>query len=225
MSHGKQFTLYSYPAGPNGWKVAVFLEELGLPYETVYLNMDKKEQKAPEFLKFNPNGRIPALVDHKNNDFVLWESDAILVYLAEKYDTAHAFSASTAEGKLEQLQWLFFQASGQGPYFGQATWFLWYHPEKVPSALERYRDEIKRVYGVLEGRLSQQEYMVGGKLSIVDLAFVHWNQLAFRPDVIGEDFDIAKAFPAVAAWHHKVNGRASVQKCFALRAQLMAAKK
>lgn len=100
------------------------------------------------------------------------ESDAILLYLAEKYDTTHASSASSEQGKLEQLQWLFFQASGQGPYFGQATWFLWYHPEKVPSALERYRDEIKRVYGVLEGRLSQQEYMVGGKLSIVDLAFV-----------------------------------------------------
>lgn len=100
------------------------------------------------------------------------ESDAILLYLAEKYDTAHAFSASSEQGKLEQLQWLFFQASGQGPYFGQATWFLWYHSEKVPSALERYRDEIKRVYGVLEGRLAQQEYMVGGKLSIVDLAFV-----------------------------------------------------
>ena len=111
-------------------------------------------------------------MDHKNNDFVLWfvnlthapppphpdvdryrESDAILLYLAEKYDTTHAFSASSEQGKLEQLQWLFFQASGQGPYFGQATWFLWYHPEKVPSALERYRDEIKRVYGVLEGRL------------------------------------------------------------------------
>ena len=100
------------------------------------------------------------------------ESDAILIYLAEKYDPEHKISASTETDKFKQLQWLFFQASGQGPYYGQAAWFSWYHPEKVPSAVDRYKNEIKRVLGVLDSVLSQQEWLVGNKPTIADFSFI-----------------------------------------------------
>ena len=163
--------------------------ELGLTYESVYLDFQKGEHKAPEFTKYNPNGRIPAIIDHGNNDFVLWyvqsacnvkdgrsqsfirESNAILQYLVDKYDKDHKISA-TGDERYHELQWLYFQASGQGPYFGQAGWFLIYHPEKIPSAVERYRNETKRVFGVLESVLSKQEWLVGGKATIADLSFI-----------------------------------------------------
>ncbi|KAH9921024.1 thioredoxin-like protein [Fomitopsis serialis] len=179
MSHGKQFTLYTHKGGPNGWKVAFVLSELGLTYESVYLDFNKGEQKAPEYTQYNPNGRIPTLIDHKNNDFTIWESNAIIVYLAEKYDTAHRISAATPEDKIKQLQWLFFQASGQGPYFGQAIWFKVYHQEKVPSAIERYQKETVRVISVLDGVLKKQEWLVGDKVSVADISFVSWNNAAF----------------------------------------------
>ena len=102
---------------------------------------------------------------------VLRESDAILLYLVEKYDPDHKISAATEEERFKQLQWLFFQASGQGPYYGQAVWFTSYHPEKVPSAVERYRNEIIRVLGVLDGVLSKQDWLVGGRPTIADFSF------------------------------------------------------
>ncbi|PSS08895.1 hypothetical protein PHLCEN_2v3385 [Hermanssonia centrifuga] len=171
MSHGKQFTLYSHLIGPNGWKVAVVLAELGLTYETIYLEFEDGEHKAPSFTKFNPNGRIPVLIDHKNNDFVLWESDAILLYLSEKYDPERKVSVTVAEQQSQVIQWLFFQASGQGPYYGQAFWFK-HLSETIPSALERYQKEIIRVLGVLESVLSKSEWLVGGKCTIADLSFI-----------------------------------------------------
>ena len=100
------------------------------------------------------------------------ESDAIIVYLVDKYDTGHKVSASTDGDKYKQLQWLFFQSSGQGPYFGQAAWFTFFHPEKIPSAQERYKNEIVRVLGVLEDVLSKQEWLVGGKATVSDLSFI-----------------------------------------------------
>ena len=100
------------------------------------------------------------------------ESDAILTYLVEKYDPEHKISAATAEDKITQLQWLFFQSSGQGPYFGQAAWFTFYHPEKIPSAVDRYKNEIKRVLGVLDGVLAKQEWLVAGKATIADISFI-----------------------------------------------------
>ena len=134
MSHGKQFTLYTHVGGPNGWyvyfsrltnnnthphlpnprKVAMVLEELGLTYEPIYLDFAKKQHKAPEFTQLNPNGRIPALVDHRNGDFVVWESGAILLYLVDKYDPEHTLSVADDKEKHAMVQWLFFQASGQG---------------------------------------------------------------------------------------------------------------
>lgn len=102
------------------------------------------------------------------------ESGAILQYLVDKYDPTHKISVSGIEEKYTQLQWVFFQSSGQGPYFGQVAWFLFYHPEKVPSAVERYRGETKRVLGVLESVLSKQEWLVGGKATIADISFISY---------------------------------------------------
>jgi len=212
MSHGKQFTLFSHK-GPNGWKVVFVLEELGLTYETIYLDFEKGEQKAPEHTKYNPNGRIPTLIDHKNNEFAIWESNAIMLYLVEKYDSDHKISVESFEDRMVQLQWLFFQASGQGPYFGQAAWFLSYHQEKIPSAVERYQNEILRVFGVLETVLSKREWLVGDKCTIADLSFIPWNVTAVTRLLEGrEDFNFEKDFPSVATWHNKLRAREAVKK-------------
>ncbi|EMD39934.1 hypothetical protein CERSUDRAFT_112178 [Gelatoporia subvermispora B] len=218
MSHGKQFTLYSHKGGPNGWKVVYVLEELGLTYETIYLDFGKGEQKAPEHTKYNPNGRIPTLVDHKNNDFAVWESNAIILYLVEKYDPEHKISVAGFEERMQQLQWLFFQASGQGPYFGQAGWFNFYHHEKLPSALERYQKEILRVFGVLETVLSKNEWLVGNKCTVADISFIPWNQTAVTRLVADYNgFNFEKDFPSVAKWHKKLLEREAVKKANAVK--------
>ncbi|EKM49058.1 uncharacterized protein PHACADRAFT_107626 [Phanerochaete carnosa HHB-10118-sp] len=220
MSHGKQFTLFSHKRGPNGWKVALVLEELGLTYESVYLDFQKSEQKAPEFIKYNPNGRIPALIDHSNSDFIVWESNAIIQYIVDKYDKGHKLSIAPGTDEYYiQLQWLYFQASGQGPYFGQAGWFTFYHPEKVPSAIERYKNEIKRVFGVLESVLSTREWLVDSRLTVADLSLVPWNHLT-TPHL--EDVDFEKEFPATAKWHNKLLKRPAVEKVWAERTRLLA---
>ncbi|EED79289.1 predicted protein, partial [Postia placenta Mad-698-R] len=154
-------------------KVAVVLEAFGLTYETVTLDFSKQEQKSPQYTRYNPNGRIPTLIDHKNGDFVV-ESNAILVYLADNYDTDHKFSVVEPDEKITQLQWLFFQASvkGKHPYYGQGGWFRRSHPEKVPSALERYQKEALRILSMLESVLSKQEWLVRNKCTIADLSFV-----------------------------------------------------
>ncbi|KAH9891656.1 glutathione S-transferase C-terminal-like protein [Cubamyces lactineus] len=213
MSADHHFTLYSTVRGPNGWKVAMVLEELDLSYRTIYFDFTKDEHHSPEHLKYNPNGRIPTLVDHGNGDFAIWESDAILVYLVEKYDPEGKFSVKDFEGRMQQLQWLFFQASGQGPYFGQAAHFLRYHHEHIPSAIERYQKEVLRVLGVLDGVLSKRDWLVGDKCTIADLGFVVWNVSATRfllKDYPG--FDLAKDFPSTYKWHARMLAREKVAK-------------
>ncbi|KAI0081360.1 glutathione S-transferase C-terminal-like protein [Panus rudis PR-1116 ss-1] len=224
MSHGKQFTLYSHHGGPNGWKVAFLLEELALTYETKYLDFPAGEHKAAEYLKINPNGRIPALVDHKNDDYTIWESDAILLYLVDKYDTEKKFTVTEEGDKYHLIQWLFFQASGQGPYYGQATHFMKYHPERVQSAIDRYKDEVRRVLGVLETVLSKQEWLVGGKYTIADLSFVSWNVALSGATFTKEDpsFNWKKEYPSVAKWHDTMRERLAMKKCFEIHAQLVA---
>ncbi|KDQ49758.1 hypothetical protein JAAARDRAFT_42596 [Jaapia argillacea MUCL 33604] len=218
MSHGKQFTLFSHKGGPNGWKIAFLLEELGLTYETIFLDFQKGEQKGPEHTKYNPNGRIPTLVDHKNGDFAIWESNAILTYLAETYDKEEKVSFSTGLEKYEQLQWLFFQASGQGPYFGQGFWFKMYHAEKIPSAIERYQNEAKRVIGVLDGVLSKSEWLVGNKYTIADLSFITWHYAAVNS--LLDNYDCSKEAPHVDAWYKKMLARPAIAKVFAARAEI-----
>ncbi|KAI0372096.1 glutathione S-transferase C-terminal-like protein [Pilatotrama ljubarskyi] len=210
MSQSKPKLTLSGDIGPNPLKVALVLHELGLEYETVNVDTTKNEQKSPEFLKLNPNGRVPVLVDHNNNDFTIWESGAILLYLIEKYDPEHKLSVEDPEEHSQLLQWLFFQNSGQGPYFGQAMWFLRYHHERVPSAIERYQKEILRVFGVLDNVLSKQEWLVGGKMTIADLAFLPWNYAAIYRgglDQFEGGVDVEKQFPAFYEWHFKLAAR------------------
>ncbi|KZT06537.1 glutathione S-transferase C-terminal-like protein [Laetiporus sulphureus 93-53] len=203
MSHGKQFTLFTHCHGPNGWKVVFVLEELGLTYHPIYLEY-WTEIKGPEHTKYNPNGRIPTLIDHANGDLVVWESNAILTYLVEKYDPEHKISAIEENDRFHQLQWLFFQASGQGPYFGQANWFWKYHSEQVPSATERYRKETMRIFGVLESVLSKQDWLVGDKCTIADLSFIPWNMPVLDEEGFMADYEEFKAddFPSVKKWHY-----------------------
>ncbi|KAH9854709.1 glutathione S-transferase C-terminal-like protein [Lenzites betulinus] len=219
MSTEHHFTFYTHKLGPNGWKAAYVLEELGLKYHPIYLDIKNNEHRSPEHTKFNPNGRIPTLIDHKNNDFVVWESDAIMTYLVEKYDPEGKISVKTFEEKIQQLQWLFFQASGQGPYFGQAAWFIMSHPERIPSAVQRYQTEILRVFGVLENVLSKQEWLVGGKCTIADLSFIPWNAIVFNGLLMKdhEPVDFETKFPAVHKWHEALVNREAVKRVYAMR--------
>ncbi|KAH9847855.1 glutathione S-transferase C-terminal-like protein [Lenzites betulinus] len=225
MSQTKPITLHGGVVGPNPFSVAVVLEELGLDYDVVMIDTYKGEHKQPAYTKINPNGRVPALVDHSNGDFAIWYSDAILLYLVDKYDTEHKLSVADPNERYSLIQWLFYQASGQGPYFGQAMWFLNYHGEKIPSAIERYQKEILRVLGVLESVLSKQEWLVGGKLTIADLSFVPWNEGAIHLALKGvEGGDVEKEFPSVFKWHQKLIARPIVAKFLAIQAEFMKAR-
>jgi len=204
-------TLYGHGSGPNPWKVAMVLEELGLEYEIKFLDFNKGEHKAPEFTKYNPNGRVPCIIDHANNDFVLWESIAIIEYVADRYDKDNkiSFSPGSSEAYLVK-QWLAFQASGQGPYFGQAAWFSFFHAEKIPSAVERYQKEVERVIGVLDGVLANQKYLVGDKATIADMSFVPWN--AGADFLVGSsDIDLKK-YTHYQKWHADITSRPAIKK-------------
>ena len=159
-------------ATPNGHKVSIALEELGLPYELHALSLDRQEQKTPAFLRINPNGRIPAIVD-RDEDFAVFESGAILLYLAEK--TGRLIPAD-AKGRSRVVQWLMFQMGGVGPMQGQANVFFRYFPEKLPSAIARYQNETRRLYEVLDGRLGEADYLAGD-YSIADIATYPWVRL------------------------------------------------
>ena len=161
--------LYS-AATPNGYKVSIALEELGLPYTLHALHLGKGDQKRPEFLAINPNGRIPAIVDRDNDDFAVFESGAILIYLAEK---AGGLMPTDAKARSRVIQWLMFQVGGVGPMQGQANVFNRYFPEKIPSVLSRYVNETRRLYEVLDTRLAQHEYLVDD-YSIADIANFGW---------------------------------------------------
>ena len=156
-------------ATPNGWKASIALEELGLPYTVHSIKLGEGEQKKPAYLNLNPNGRIPTIVDHDEGDFVVFESGAILIYLAEK--TGKLMPAA-AKARSTVMQWLMFQMGGVGPMQGQANVFFRYFPEKVPAVIQRYQNETKRLYTVLDTRLKDHEYLAGD-YSIADIA--HWS--------------------------------------------------
>ncbi|HVV84224.1 MAG TPA: glutathione S-transferase N-terminal domain-containing protein [Kofleriaceae bacterium] len=166
-------TLYT-AATPNGWKASIALEELGLPYEVRALDLEKKEQKEPWFLAINPNGRIPAIVDHDpgdgGGDLPIFESGAILVYLAEKKGK---LLPTDVRGRSQVMQWLMFQMGGIGPMMGQANVFVRYAPERIPYAIDRYQRESRRLFEVLESRLVDHEYLAGD-YSIADIANWSW---------------------------------------------------
>ena len=157
-------------ATPNGWKASVTLEEMGLPYNVIALDLMKGEQKKPGFLKINPNGRIPAIVDHDNGDFPVFESGAIMIYLAEK---TGMLMPADARGRSQVIQWLMFQMGGLGPMMGQANVFFSYMPEKIEVAIDRYQNESRRLLTVLDTRLADNEFLAGD-YSIADIANWCW---------------------------------------------------
>ena len=161
--------LYS-AATPNGHKISIALEELALPYQLHTLDLLKGPQKEPWFLAINPNGRIPAIVDRAEDDFAVFESGAILVYLAEK---TGQLMPSDVKGRSLVMQWLMFQMGGVGPMMGQANVFYRYFPEKIQPAIERYQNETRRLFGVLDARLAQHAYLAGA-YSIADIANWAW---------------------------------------------------
>ena len=158
-------------ATPNGWKISIALEEMGLPYTLRPLALSKLEQKEEWFLKINPNGRIPAIIDHDNGDFAVFESGAILIYLAEK---SGKLLPSEPKARSRVLQWLMFQMGGVGPMMGQANVFFRYAPEKIPYAIERYQREVRRLFEVMERQLANNEYIAGPEYSIADIALWSW---------------------------------------------------
>src|SRR5277367_5088693 len=159
-------------ATPNGWKISIALEELGLAYSVHVLSFSKQEQKAEAYLKINPNGRIPAIVDRDNGDSAVFESGAILIYLAEK---TGRLMPQDPKGRSVVIQWLMFQMAGIGPMMGQANVFFRYAPEKIPYAIDRYQREVRRLFGVLDRRLADHTYLAGD-YSIADIASWSWVQ-------------------------------------------------
>jgi GST-like protein len=155
---------------PNGWKISIALEEMALPYTYRYIRLSKREQKEEWYLKLNPNGRIPTIIDHDNDDFVVFESGAILIYLAEK---TGLFLPRDVKGRSLVMQWLMFQMGNVGPMMGQANVFFRYAPEKIPYAIDRYQREVRRLLEVLDRRLGDSEYLAGD-YSIADIATWPW---------------------------------------------------
>jgi GST-like protein len=157
-------------ATPNGQKVSILLEELEMPYEVVPIDLGAKEQKEDWFLRLNPGGRVPVIVDRANADFAVFESGAILIYLAEK---ARKLLPMEGNARSVVLQWLMFQMAGLGPMMGQANVFYRYAPEKIEYAIGRYQREVKRLLGILDDRLATEEYLAGA-YSIADIASFPW---------------------------------------------------
>jgi glutathione S-transferase/GST-like protein len=157
-------------ATPNGHKISIALEELALPYTVHALQLGRLDQRRPEFLRISPNGRIPAIVDRDEDDFAVFESGAILVYLAEK---TGRLMPNDPKGRSLVMQWLMFQMGGIGPMMGQANVFFRYFPEKIQPAIDRYQGEVRRLFGVLDGRLAGHEYLAGD-YSIADIANWAW---------------------------------------------------
>jgi glutathione S-transferase len=157
-------------ATPNGWKASITLEELALPYKVRRIDFDKREQKEPWYLKINPNGRIPTIVDHDNGGFAVFESGALMIYLAEK---TGQLLPTDVKGRSLVIQWLMFQMGGIGPMMGQANVFYRYAPERIPYAIERYQREVRRLFEVLDTRLRDNEYLAGA-YSLADIANWSW---------------------------------------------------
>ncbi len=203
--------LWSWPT-PNGQKVHIALEELALSYRVVPIDIGAGEQFRPDFLALTPNHRIPAIVDEDapGGRLALFESGAILIYLAEK---AGRLIPDTPSARFLCLQWLMFQMGGIGPMFGQWNHFATYAPEKIPYAIERYGKEVRRLYGVLETRLGEAEYLAGDAFTIADIACFPWVR---GPEKRGIDF---AEFPNVARWHDAIAARPAVQRGLDLLAE------
>ena len=195
---------------PNGYKIAIMLEELGTPFRTQFIDITKGEQFAPEFLAVSPNNRIPAIVDPDGPDgqpLSIFESGAILQYLGRKFG---AFYPSNERTKAEIDQWLFWQVGGLGPMAGQYKHFKNVAPDKIPYAIDRYGKEVERLFGVLEKRLQGREY-IAGTYSIADIANFTWTRVWAD---IGQD---VRKFPNIEAWLARIAERPAVVRGLALK--------
>ncbi|KAJ5887995.1 hypothetical protein N7495_008036 [Penicillium taxi] len=196
-------TLYTWPT-PNGIKASITLEELNIPYKTEGINISTNVQKEDWFLKINPNGRIPALLDGKQRIF---ESGAIMIYLTDKYDTDRKISyAPGTPEHIEQLSWLMFQMGGLGPMQGQANHFRLFAGVRSDYGINRYVEETERLYSVLEIRLNESRYLAGSKYTIADIANYSWVRSANSLEI-----DLAE-FPALNKWVDEIGKRDAVKK-------------
>ena len=193
--------LYTW-ATPNGWKVSAALEELQLPYTIHPVDINTGVQKAPDFLALNPNGRIPVIVDREQDNFTVFDSGAMLIYLAEKPGQLMPLGA---KGRAEVIQWLMFQIGGLGPMQGQAHVFYRYFEEKIPAAITRYQNEVRRLYTVLDTRLSTHEYLAGD-YSIADIAHWSWARIHGWAGVPIDDL------PHLTRWLQELEARPALIK-------------
>jgi GST-like protein len=196
--------VFSWPT-PNGHKVHIMLEECGLPYNAIPVNIGKGEQFGPDFLAISPNNKIPALKDPQGPDgkpIALFESGAILVYLAGK---TGRFLPTTDRERYETLQWLMFQMGGVGPMLGQNHHFRQYAPEKIPYAIDRYTNEARRLYGVIDRRLSQSEWLGGKDYSIADIATFPWLRNWENQGIVLFEY------PHLETWFNTIAARPAVQ--------------
>ena len=197
--------VYFWPT-PNGYKVTMMLEELGLEYKVIPVNIGKGDQFAPEFLKISPNNRMPAIIDHEGpggEPFPIFESGAILMYLGEKY--GKFFPKDTAR-RYEVVQWLMWQMGGVGPNFGQAHHFRRAAKEKVPYAIQRFTEETRRLWGVLDARLKDHQWVAAGEYTIADMALFPW---CLRYDWQGVKLE---EFPNARRWFEAVMARPAVKR-------------
>jgi GSH-dependent disulfide-bond oxidoreductase len=201
FNEARMIDLYT-AATPNGHKVSIALEELGLAYTLKVLDLSKGEQKTPAFLAINPNGRIPAIVDHDLDGFAVFESGACLVYLAEK---TGRLMPTDVKGRSLVMQWLMFQMGGIGPMMGQANVFFRYFPDKIPAVIDRYQGESKRLFRVLDERLKDHEYLAGD-YSIADIANWAWVRTHRWSGVEVDDL------PHLVRWRDAIRARAAVQR-------------
>jgi GSH-dependent disulfide-bond oxidoreductase len=201
-----------YAPTPNGWKISIMLEELGLPYNVIPVDIRAGEQFRPEFLAISPNNRIPAIVDHTPSDgggpFSVFETGAILIYLADK---TGRFLPTETRARSNVLQWLMWQMSGLGPMLGQHGHFALYAPEKIPYAVERYRDEATRLYRVLDTQLGKTNgYVAGPEYSIADIARFPWTMTHKAQGFTLDDY------PSIRRWYALVRARPQVQAGLAI---------
>ena len=199
---------FYYSGAPNPMKVALFLEEAGLPYEAIPVDTRKGDQHKPDFLALNPNAKVPVIVD---GDAVVFDSTAILLYLAEK--TQKFLPANTPKARGELLSWMMFVGTGVGPYSGQSVHFRNFAPEKLPYAINRYAYEAQRHYGILNDRLGKQKYMIGDSYSIVDMNVWGWARMI--PNALGEG--AWTKFPNLKRLVDEINARPAAVRAVALK--------
>jgi GST-like protein len=204
----KLIELYYWPT-PNGWKITIMLEELGVPYDVKYVNIGRGDQFEPSFLKIAPNNRMPAIIDPEGPDgepISIFESGAILQYLGRKFGR---FYPADERGRVEVDQWLFWQMGGLGPMAGQAHHFRQYVQEKIPYAIDRYTNECNRLYGVMNKRLADRQFLAGS-YSIADMACIGWVKPYQNQ---GQDLE---EFPNLKRWFETIMARPAVEKAMAV---------